>query len=183
MNNILKPSDTIDTSTVECEHTFSTFAKAYNSYKQALFVYEKQEKYTGNNDAYTTKRIGYSFAISIYYRKHDKEFAITKLCLKHNHDPCSDATKFSSVIKKLDQNNLKLIEKLHNDRLRTKNIFLVLNSVSTKYIHKPDVYNTISCQRQLKLKGLSEIKILLKNLREDKNIIDDIALKNIFNDE
>ncbi|CAG8715935.1 7915_t:CDS:2 [Gigaspora rosea] len=207
MNSTLELSDAIDTSTVESGCTFATFAEACatiegyagrtnsviilgktkknpdNSYKQVLFVCEKQGKYAGTNDAYTTKCIGCPFAISVYYRKRDKEFAIIKSCLEHNHDPCSDATKFSSVMRKLDQNDLGLIEKLHNDGLRTKDIFSVLNSVSTKYIHKPDVYDAISRQRQLKLQGLSEIEMLLKNLHEDENIIGDIALKNAFNDE
>ncbi|CAG8780630.1 24389_t:CDS:1 [Cetraspora pellucida] len=207
MNNTLGLFDAIDTSTVEFRCIFAIFVEACatienyaaqtnsviilektkknpnNSYKQALFVCEKQEKYTETNNIYTTKCIECSFAISIYYRKYDKEFAITKLCLEHNYDFCSDATKFSSVIRKLNQNDLGLIEKLHNDKLRTKDIFSILNSVSTKYIHEPNIYNAISCQWQLKLQGLSEIKMLLKNLHEDKNIINDIALKNAFNNE
>ncbi|CAG8555690.1 9876_t:CDS:1 [Cetraspora pellucida] len=170
MNNTLELSNAINTSIVEFRCTFATFAEACatiesyaaqtnsviilektkknpdNSYKQALFVYRKQEKYARTNDVYTTKHIGCSFAISVYYHKYDKEFAITKSCLEHNHDSCSDATKFSSIIRKLDQNNFRLIEKLYNNRLRTKAIFSVLNSVSTKYIHKPNIYNAISHQ-------------------------------------
>ncbi|CAG8818292.1 6445_t:CDS:2, partial [Gigaspora margarita] len=147
---ILELFNAIDTSTVESEHTFATFAEAcatIEDYIQVLFICEKQEKYGGTNDAYTTKYIGCPFAISVYYYKCDKEFTITKSCLKYNHNPCSNTTTFSSVIRKLDQNNLRLIEKLHNDGLRMKNIFL-----------------------QLKLQGLSEIE-MLKNLHEDKNII------------
>ncbi|CAG8633502.1 6033_t:CDS:1 [Cetraspora pellucida] len=170
MNNILELSDAINTSTIKSECTFVTFAEAHatiesyaaqtnsviilgktkknsnNSYKQTFIVYEILEKYAKTNDVYTTKHIECPFAISVYYCKHDKEFAITKSCLEHNYGSCSDATKFSSVIRKLDQNNLRLIEKLHNDGLRIKNIFSVLNSVSTKYIHKPDIYNAISHQ-------------------------------------
>ncbi|CAG8626828.1 13418_t:CDS:2 [Ambispora gerdemannii] len=46
-----------------------------------------------------------------------------------------------------------LIEKLHNNDLQTKDIFLVLNSVSSKYIYKPDVYNAVSCQRNIATKA------------------------------
>ncbi|CAG8834579.1 15201_t:CDS:2, partial [Gigaspora margarita] len=145
----LKLSDTIDTSTVESEHTFAIFAEAHATIKDyvaqtnLVIILEKQKKIL-------------TIVISnVYYCKYNKEFAITKSCLEHNHDSCSDTTKFSSIMRKLDQNDLGLIEKLHNNGLRTKNIFLVLNSVSTKYIYKPDIYNAIS----------------------------DIALKNTFNDE
>ncbi|CAG8638187.1 1782_t:CDS:2, partial [Cetraspora pellucida] len=177
MDNLLVPSDTIDTTHATIESYAAqmksviilekTKKNSNNSYKQILFVCEKQGQYARKNDAYTTKCTGYPFFINIYYRKHDKEFAITKSCLKHNYDPCSDATKFSSVMKKIDQNDLGLIEKLHNDGLRMKNIFSVLNSVSTKYLHKHDVYNAIS-------------DIALKNAFNDKQDQDDEFIQTIF---
>ncbi|CAG8738707.1 40703_t:CDS:2, partial [Gigaspora margarita] len=52
--------------------------------------------------------------------------------------------QFSTVMRKLDQDNLGLIEKLHNDGLRTRDIFFVLNSISSKHTHKSDVYNAVS---------------------------------------
>ncbi|CAG8820717.1 26139_t:CDS:1, partial [Gigaspora rosea] len=77
---------------------------------------------------YTTKCIGCSFAIAINYRKHFQKFAITNSILMHNHELCLDATKFSTVAYKFDKDNLGLIKKLHDDELRTKDIFSVLNS-------------------------------------------------------
>ncbi|RIB12016.1 hypothetical protein C2G38_2042182 [Gigaspora rosea] len=115
MEYVLKTSDTIDTSTVEAGRTFATFHEARatqidsviilgkttknpdNIYRQAHFACEKQEKYIRKNDAYTMKRIGCPFVISINYCKRNKEFAITRSCLEHNHEVCSDATKFSTV--------------------------------------------------------------------------------------
>ncbi|RIB14112.1 hypothetical protein C2G38_2196080 [Gigaspora rosea] len=176
----------MDASTVKSGCDFTTFAKACatiesytmqtnsviilekttknsdNSYRQALFVCKKQGKYRERNDEYTTKRTGCPFAIGINYRKRAKKYVITKLCLEHNHNVCLSATKFSTVSRKLDNDDLGLIEKLYNNELRTKDIFSVLNSVSSKYIHKPDVYNTVSHQRKQKLQGLNEIELLLK---------------------
>ncbi|CAG8746548.1 18279_t:CDS:2, partial [Gigaspora rosea] len=147
MEYVLKTSDTIDTSTVEAGRTFATFHEARatqidsviilgkttknpdNIYRQAHFACEKQEKYIRKNDAYTMKRIGCPFVISINYCKRNKEFAITRSCLEHNHEVCSDATKFSTVVRKLNQDDLGLIETLHSNGLRTKDIFSVLNSV------------------------------------------------------
>ncbi|CAG8554970.1 20846_t:CDS:1 [Cetraspora pellucida] len=85
----------IDSSIVKSECTFATFAKACatikrytaqtntviildkmtrnsdnSCYRQALFVYKKQEKYNKTNDVYITKCTGCSFAISINYCKH-----------------------------------------------------------------------------------------------------------------
>ncbi|CAG8853300.1 38477_t:CDS:1, partial [Gigaspora margarita] len=78
---------TMDTSTVESECDFSTFSEACatikkyaiqtnsviilekitknsdNSYRQALFIYEKQGKYSRRNDKYTTKCTECLFAI------------------------------------------------------------------------------------------------------------------------
>ncbi|CAG8782216.1 5021_t:CDS:1, partial [Gigaspora rosea] len=74
----------------------------------------------------------------------------------HNHDICLEATKFSTAICKFDQNDLGLIVKLSDNRLQTKNIFLVLGLVSSKYVYKPDVYNTMSYQHQYKLQSLNK---------------------------
>ncbi|CAG8776246.1 4818_t:CDS:1, partial [Racocetra persica] len=197
----------MDTSAVESGRAFATFAEACvtieryamqmnsviilgktskipdNGYRQALFVCEKQEKYSGKNDEYTTKRVGYNFAIGINYRKRTDIYVITKSCLEYNHDVCLSATKFSTVSRKLDNDDLGLIERLYDNGLRTKDIFSVLNSVSSKYIHKPDVYNAVSHQRKCKLQGLSKVELLLKTLRDDDNIVENIALKDTYNDE
>ena len=74
-----------------------------------------------------------------------KQFIITKTFLDYNYNFCLNAIKFNTIICKFDQDNLSLIENLHDNRLRTKDIFLVLNLISLKYTHKSDVYNTISC--------------------------------------
>ncbi|CAG8606497.1 13890_t:CDS:2, partial [Racocetra fulgida] len=92
-------------------------------------------------------------------------------------------TKFSTVSHKLDNDDLSLIERLYDNELRTKNIFSVLNSVSSKYIHKPDVYNTVSRQCKRKLQDLSEVELLLKTLCDDDNIVGNIALNDVYNDE
>ncbi|CAG8563728.1 7053_t:CDS:2, partial [Scutellospora calospora] len=154
-----------------------------NSYIQVLFVCEKQGKYGEKNDEYTTKCTGYPFAIGINYRKHTKKFVITKSHLEHNYNICLDTTKFSTVVRKLDKDDLGLVEKLYDNRLRTKDIFSVLNSVSSRYIHKPDAYNAVSRQRKRKLQGLSEIELLFKTLRDDKSIVGNIALKDAYNNE
>ncbi|CAG8736528.1 13619_t:CDS:2, partial [Cetraspora pellucida] len=154
-----------------------------SGYRQAYFVCERQGKYSGKEEKHTTKRTGCSFMIGINYRKHSKNFVITKCCLEHCHDICPEATKFSPAIHKFDQDDLGLIEKLCNNGLRTKDIFSVLNSVSSKYVHKPDVYNAISHQRQKKLQGLNEIEVLLKTLQHDENVLGSIATKAIHNDE
>ncbi|CAG8521186.1 1815_t:CDS:1 [Racocetra fulgida] len=86
-------------------------------------------------------------------------------------------------MRKLDKDDLGLVEKLYDNSLRTKDIFSVLNSVSSKYIHKPDVYNAVSRQRQHKLQGLNEIELLFKTLHDNENIVGNIALKPAFNDE
>ncbi|CAG8460209.1 16290_t:CDS:2 [Gigaspora margarita] len=142
-----------------------------------------QGKYGGPNEKHTTKRTGCPFVVGVNYHKKTQKFVITKTCLEHNHDIFPDATRFSTVMRKLDQDNLGLIEKLHNDGLRTRDIFSVLNSISSKYTHKPDVYNAVSRQQQRKLQGLDEIEILFKTLRNDENIIGNVATKAIHNDE
>ncbi|CAG8620541.1 31708_t:CDS:2, partial [Racocetra persica] len=58
-----------------------------------------------------------------------------------------------------------------------------LASVNSKYLHKYDIYNAVSCQRQQKLQRLYEIEILLKTLQNDKNITTSIATKPAYNDE
>ncbi|CAG8694023.1 31043_t:CDS:2 [Gigaspora margarita] len=87
------------------------------------------------------------------------------------------------IIHKFDQDDLGLIERLYDNRLRIKDIFSVLNLVSSKYIHKPDVYNAISRQHQYKLQSLNEIEVLLKTLQGDENILCSIATKTAHNDE
>ncbi|CAG8826908.1 43566_t:CDS:2, partial [Gigaspora margarita] len=174
----------MDASTVESEYDFTTFIEACatikkyamqtnfviilgkitknsdNSYRQALFVCERQGKYSRRNDKYTTKHTEYPFAIGINYHKCTKKYIITKLCLEHNHDVCLSTTKFSTVSCKFDNDNLGWIEKLYDNRLRAKDIFSVLNSLS-----------------------LNKIKLLLKTLHDDDNIVGNIALKDAYNDE
>ncbi|CAG8801461.1 34859_t:CDS:1, partial [Gigaspora margarita] len=198
---------TMDASTVESGCDFTTFAEACatiekyamqtnsviilgkttknsnNSYRQALFVCKKQGKYSGRNDEYTTKRTECPFAIGINFRKRTKKYFITKSCLEHNHDVCLSATKFSTVSRKLDNDDLGWIEKLYDNGLRTKDRFSVLNSLSLKYIYKPDVYNAVSRQRKQKLQSLNEIELLLKTLHDDDSIVGNIALKNAYNNE
>ncbi|CAG8695923.1 11449_t:CDS:2, partial [Ambispora gerdemannii] len=58
-----------------------------------------------------------------------------------------------------------------------------LNSVSSKYIHKPDVYNAVSRQHQRKLQDLNEIEILFKTLQNDENIVGNVVTKATHNDE
>ncbi|CAG8539471.1 7968_t:CDS:2, partial [Racocetra fulgida] len=154
-----------------------------NGYRQAFFVCEKQWSYNEKNEAYTTKRIGCQFVIRLNYRKHLKEFAITKLCLEHNHVIYPDARKFSINMRKMDQNELGTIKDLHNKGLRTKDIYTVLASVSSKYVYKRDVYNAVGHQHQQKLQGLNDIEMLFKTLEHDENIIASIATKPAYNDE
>ncbi|CAG8808801.1 17988_t:CDS:1, partial [Racocetra fulgida] len=143
-----------------------------NGYRQAYFVCEKQGGYNGKNEEkYTTKRTGCPFVIGINYHKCTNVFAITKLCLKHSHDIDPDARKFSINMRKLDQNELGVIEELHNNGLRTKDIYTVLAFVSSKYVHKCDIYNAVGRQRQQKLQGLNKIEMLLRTLQNDKNIM------------
>ncbi|CAG8809629.1 7808_t:CDS:1 [Cetraspora pellucida] len=211
-NNVVGSEHTfencIDNSIVEPGHTFTTFAEACatiekyaaqtktviilgkttrnldnSGYRQALFVYERQGKYNRTNDVYRSKRTGCPFAISINYRKQSQQFIITKFSLVHNHKLCSDAVKFSTIVCKLDKDDLGLIESLHDNGLRTKDIFSVLASVSSKYIHKPNIYNAVSCQYQHKLQGLNEIKMLFKTLYSDENIIEYAALKDVYGTE
>ncbi|CAG8680632.1 12912_t:CDS:2, partial [Racocetra fulgida] len=137
-----------------------------SGYRQAYFVCERQGKYGGKEEKHTTKRTGCPFMIGINYRKRSKNFVIT-----------------NPAIRKFDQDDLGLIEKLCDNGLRTRDIFSVLNSVSSKYVHKPDVYNAISRQRQKKLQGLNEIEVLLKTLQHDENVLGSIATKAIHNDE
>ncbi|CAG8826656.1 17365_t:CDS:1 [Gigaspora margarita] len=211
-NSVFKPKNIlemhIDSSIVVSECTFNTFSEACttiekyaaqtnaiiildkttrnsdkSNYRQALFVCKKQGKYSGVNEEYTTKRIGCSFAIAINYQKRSQKFAITKSILEYNYELCLNATKFSTVARKFDKDNLGLIEKLHDDGLRTKDIFSVRNSVSCKYIHKPNIYNAISHHRQHKLHGLNEIEMLFKTLYDDENILGYIALKAAYSTE
>ncbi|CAG8767940.1 20049_t:CDS:2, partial [Racocetra fulgida] len=74
-------------------------------------------------------------------------------------------------------------KELHDNGLRTRDIFSVLSSISSKYIHKHNVYNAISQQRLQKLQGLSEIKMLLKTLHNDENIIAAVAMRPLYNNE
>ncbi|CAG8805457.1 39308_t:CDS:2, partial [Gigaspora margarita] len=175
----------IDIGTLEIGFLFDTFAEAHaaiknyaaktntmlilgktsknpdsSGYRQAYFVCEKQKKYSEKEENYTTKRTGYCFCIGVNYRKRTNKFVITKSILEHNHEICLEATKFSTAIRKFNQNDLGLIEKLSDDGLRAKDIFSVLSSVN-----------------------LSEIEVLLKTLKNDNNIIGDIALKPEHNDE
>ncbi|CAG8490251.1 7425_t:CDS:2 [Cetraspora pellucida] len=84
---------------------------------------------------------------------------------------------------KLDQNELGMVEELHNNGLRTKDIYNVLASVSSKYVHKYDIYNAVSHQYQQKLQELNEIEMLLKTLQNNKNIMTSMATKPAYNDE
>ncbi|CAG8782313.1 37983_t:CDS:2 [Gigaspora margarita] len=78
---------------------------------------------------------------------------------KHNHEVCLEATKFSPVICKFDQDDLGLIERLYDNGLRTKDIFSVLNL------------------------SLNEIEVLFKTLQDDENILYSIATKTAHIDE
>ncbi|CAG8675354.1 27960_t:CDS:2 [Racocetra persica] len=147
----------IDSSVVESGHIFDTFSKACATIKQ-----------------YATQ----TNTIVILERMKN-----IQQNLEHNHEPCLDTVKFSTVAHKFDKDVLGLIEKLHDDGLRTKDIFSVLNSVSCKYIHKPDVYNAVSCHCQYKLHGLNEIEMLFKTLYDDENILGYTALKAAYNTE
>ncbi|CAG8848137.1 6706_t:CDS:2, partial [Gigaspora margarita] len=166
--------------TLEIRSLFDTFVEAHTAIENyatktnTLLILDKTFK-NPDEENYTTKRTGYCFCIGVNYRKCTNKFVITKFILEHNHKICLKATKFSTAIRKFDQNDLGLIEKLSDNGLRAKDIFLVLSLVSSKYVHKPDVYNAVNC--------LSEIEILLKTLKNDNNIIDDIALKPEHNDE
>ncbi|CAG8635989.1 20081_t:CDS:2, partial [Racocetra persica] len=185
----------IDTSTVESGRPFTTFAEAYTTIEKytmqtnSVIILEKttknsdNKKYGGKNEEFITKRTECPFAIGLNYYKCTNEYVIMKSYLEHNHDICLSATKFSTIIRKLDDDDLGLVEKLYDNGLRTKDIFSVLNSVSSKYIHKPDVYNAVSRQRKRKLQGLTEIELLLKTLCDDESIIGNIALKTVYNSE
>ncbi|CAG8436983.1 10490_t:CDS:2, partial [Ambispora gerdemannii] len=179
----------------EIGRIFLTFAEVhvvierYAAKTNAVLILGKTSKnpnssdYSEKNEKHTIKRTGCPFSVGVNYRKRAQEFIITKLYLEHNHDFCLDVTKFNTVMRKFDQNNLDLIEKFHNDNLRTKNIFSVLNSVSSKYIYKSDVYNAVSHQHQCKLQDLNEIEILFKTLQNDENIIGNVVTKAAHNDE
>ncbi|CAG8504356.1 26147_t:CDS:2 [Gigaspora margarita] len=181
-------SELICTNVLRTESTINTFDKAH-------VAIEKYAAKTSTNlilgnitknsdeDQYITKRTGCPFVIGVNYHKHIKKFAITKSNLEHNHDIYLEATRFSTIAHKFDQNDLGLIEKLNNDGLRTKDIFLVLNLISSKYIYKPDIYIIVSRQCQRKLQGLSEVEILLKTIQNDENIIGNIATKAAHNNE
>ncbi|CAG8707600.1 11723_t:CDS:1, partial [Scutellospora calospora] len=114
---------------------------------QATFACEKQGKYNGKKDTYSTKRTSCQFSISLNYRKCKNEFAITQVCLEHNHIICPDARKFSINMYKLDQNELDMIKNLYDSGLQTKDIYAFLASISSKYVLKHDVYNAVSHQR------------------------------------
>ncbi|CAG8823753.1 12596_t:CDS:1, partial [Racocetra persica] len=72
--------------------------------------------------------------------------------------------------------------KLHDTGLRTKDIYVVLTSISSKYVHKHNIYNAVSRQHQQKLQRLHEIEILLRILQNDENIIASIATKYTYDD-
>ncbi|CAG8828673.1 29232_t:CDS:2, partial [Racocetra persica] len=114
----------------------------------------RQEQYNGKKEKYITKQIGCSFVARINYSKHEKKFAITKLCLEHNHEVNPDARKFSSNMRKFDLNELGMIRELHNNGLRIKDIYAILTSISSKY-----------------------------TLQNDENIMLGIATKPAYNDE
>ncbi|CAG8835445.1 34983_t:CDS:1, partial [Racocetra persica] len=162
----------------------TTKNKDGSGYRQAFFACEKQRQYNSKKeDAYTTKWTSCLFVVGLNYRKRIKKFVITKLCLEHNHEINPDSRKFSSNIRKFSPNILDMIGELHDNGLRIKDIYTVLASISSKYIHKHDIYNTISRQRQQKLQGLNEIELLLKTLQNDENIMSSIAIQSAYNDE
>ncbi|CAG8771284.1 2966_t:CDS:2, partial [Racocetra persica] len=71
----------------------------------------------------------------------------------HNHEIYPDTRKFSSNMHKLDQNKLGMIEVLHDNGLRTKDIYIILAS------------------------------ILLRTLQNNENITASIATKTAYNDK
>ncbi|CAG8839099.1 33325_t:CDS:2, partial [Racocetra persica] len=107
------PVSRIETDIPEAGRVFTTFSEIYvlveqyaaktntililgktsknpdgSGYRQVFFVCERQGKYGVN------------------YHKKAQEYVITKSCLEHNHDLHSNATKFSTIMRKLDQNDL-----------------------------------------------------------------------------
>jgi len=56
-----------------------------NIYKQVTFVCEKGGKYRGKKTDYFTKRTNCPFTIRVYYRKRERVYMITSVCLDHNH--------------------------------------------------------------------------------------------------
>ncbi|CAG8480474.1 28011_t:CDS:2 [Racocetra persica] len=162
----------------------TTKNKDGSSYRQAFFACKKQGQYNGKKeDAYTTKWTGCLFVVGLNYCKRIKKFVITKLCSEHNHEINPDSRKFSSNIRKFSLNELGMIGELHDNRLRIKDIYVVLASISSKYVHKHDIYNAISRQCQQKLQGLNEIELLLKTLQNDENIMSSIATQPVYNNE
>ncbi|CAG8767920.1 6429_t:CDS:2, partial [Racocetra persica] len=99
-----------------------------NSYRQAFFICEKQGAII-------------------------EKIMHMLLSEQYNHVIYPDARKFSINMRKIDQNELSMIEDLYNKGLRTKDIYTVLASVSSK------------------------------TLENDKNIIASIATKSAYNNE
>ncbi|CAG8795443.1 9240_t:CDS:2, partial [Cetraspora pellucida] len=134
---------------LKIRNEFSTFDEA------CVFI----ENYVAQTNiviimAKTTKNSngsGYRQVLFAYKKQHTNKFAITRLHLKHNHKIYSDARKFSSNMHKFDQDELGTIEKLHDTGLQTKDIYVVLISIS------------------------------LKILQNDENIIASIATKHTYN--
>ncbi|CAG8537867.1 5200_t:CDS:2 [Racocetra persica] len=78
-----------------------------------------------------------------------------------------------------------LLSEQHNHVIYpdAKKFSINMPSVSSKYVHKRDVYNAVGRQRQQKLQELNEIEMLLRTLENDENIIASIATKPAYNDE
>ncbi|CAG8634634.1 9419_t:CDS:2, partial [Dentiscutata heterogama] len=116
-NNIVELVHTfenyIDNSILEPEHTFATFAKAcatieqYVAQTKAVIIISKMTKNSDNSD----------------YRQ--ALFACEK---QGKYCRTNDVYKTNTVVRKFDKDDLGLIERLHDNRLRTKDIFSILAS-------------------------------------------------------
>ncbi|CAG8518285.1 19090_t:CDS:2 [Cetraspora pellucida] len=131
-----------DNSIVKSEHIFE------NHIDNSIIDSEALAKYMNNNIVGSVQTF---------------ENYIDNSILKPEH-----TVKYSIVVCKFDKDDLGLIKKLHDNELRTKDIFFVLASVSSKYIHKPDVYNMISYY------------IALKDIYGTKQDQDDEFIQEIF---
>ncbi|CAG8852316.1 21103_t:CDS:2, partial [Gigaspora margarita] len=113
----------MDTGILEIRSLFDTFAEAcaaiknYVTKTNTVLILDKTSK---NPDS-----SGYRQAYFVCEKREnivEKKRIILLNELEHNYEICLEATKFSTTIRKFDQNDLGLIEKLSDNGLRTKDI-------------------------------------------------------------
>ncbi|CAG8842626.1 31257_t:CDS:2, partial [Racocetra persica] len=161
----------------KAELDFSTFEEAHafiENYAAQTNIIVILAKTTKNKDGSGYRQAFFACKKQVQYNGKKKDAYTTKR---------TDSRKFSNNMCKFSLNKLGIIGELHDNGLRIKDIYAVLASIGSKYVHKHNIYNAISHQYQQKLQGLNEIELLLKTLQNNENIISSIATQPAYNDE